>query len=267
LREEVSGRKPSRTKARRCKQRLYGAFFFQKFLNRTDRPAVFMIEGRPVAAGEAILNGAATTGRNESERRRIGRRDEDRTDKAPRDAARDSAEHTSEAVEALVRQHSRLVYRIAYAALRSHHDAEDATQETFLRVLRYSARLAAVDDPKTWLARIAWRVAGDRGKRRGRTREIPLENGDPEKAIAEPASSDATADTVVHGAQIGAALEKLIAALPEKLRQPLVLSTIEEMSPREVAATLGINEAAVRSRVFRARQILREKLEPRIGRK
>jgi RNA polymerase sigma-70 factor (ECF subfamily) len=59
----------------------------------------------------------------------------------------------------------------------------------------------------------------------------------------------------------------MIAALPEKLRQPLILSTIEEMSPREVAATLGINEAAVRSRVFRARQILREKLAGRVERK
>jgi RNA polymerase sigma-70 factor, ECF subfamily len=230
-----------------------------------------MIEGRQVAAGEAILNGAATAGRKKSERSRsdrretdrrdTDRRDEDRADETQRDAARADAAGRDEAIEALVREHSRLVYRIAYAVLRSHHDAEDATQETFLRVLRYSAKLAAVDDPKTWLARIAWRVAGDRGKRRGRTREIALD--DPEKPIAEAVSPDAAADSVVHGAQISSALEKLIAALPDKLRQPLILSTIEEMSPREVAATLGINEAAVRSRVFRARQILREKLEPR----
>ena len=71
----------------------------------------------------------------------------------------------------------------------------------------------------------------------------------------------------MHGTQIGAVLERLIAALPEKLREPLILSTIEEMSPREVAATLGTNEAAVRSRVFRARQILQEKLAGRIRRK
>jgi len=228
-----------------------------------------MIEGRRVAAGEAILSGAATAGRNESERNRRGRTSEDHTDEAHQDAARNSAERSDEAIEALVeslvRQHSRLVYRIAYAVLRSHHDAEDATQETFIRVLRYKSKLAAVDDPKTWLARIAWRVAGDRGKRRGRTREIALD--DPEKPIAEVASSDVAADESIRGAQIGEALEKLIAALPDKLRQPLILSTIEEMSPREVAATLGINEAAVRSRVFRARQILREKLEPRTGRK
>ena len=170
-----------------------------------------------------------------------------------------------EMVEALVREHSRLVYRIAYAVLRGHHDAEDATQETFMRVLRYSSKLAAVEDPRTWLARIAWRVAVDRNKKHGRRREIPLE--DPEKPVPEVASSDAPPDETVHGAELSAALERMIAALPEKLREPMILSTIEEMSPREVAATLGINEAAVRSRVFRARQILRDKLAGRTGRK
>ena len=186
-----------------------------------------------MVAGEAILSGAATIERSQDE-----------------------------VLEALVRQHSRLVYRIAYAVLRSHHDAEDATQETFLRVLRYGSKLAAVDDPKTWLARIAWRVAVDRSKQRGRAGDSAGRSGE---AVAEEASSESRADETVHGTQVGAALERLIAALPEKLREPLILSTIEEMSPREVAATLGINEAAVRSRVFRARQILREKLEHQIG--
>jgi len=180
--------------------------------------------------------------------------------------SQDSSERShDEALEDLVRQHSRLVYRIAYAALRSHHDAEDATQETFLRVLRYSRKLATVENPKTWLARIAWRVAVDRSQQRGRQREIPLE--DPGKPVEEMRSSDAPADQAMHGLQVGALLKRLIAALPKKLREPLILSAVEEMSPGEVAAALEINEAAVRSRVFRARQILREKLSERESRK
>ena len=205
-----------------------------------------MIEGKRVVAGEAILNSVATPDHKADERSR--------------------AERTDQAIEALVRQHSRLVYRIAYAVLRCHHDAEDATQETFLRVLRYSPKLASVEDGKTWLARIAWRVAVDRAKQHGRKREVALEGDDPERPIVEVASSQTPADEAFHGNQISVALEKLIVALPEKLGQPLILSTIEEMSPKEVAATLGINEAAVRSRVFRARQILKEKLAQRIRR-
>jgi RNA polymerase sigma-70 factor, ECF subfamily len=188
-----------------------------------------MIEDRRVLAGEAILNGHAAT-----------------------ECSRD------EAIETLVREHSRLVYRIAYAVLRQHHDAEDVTQETFMRVLRHSSKLPAIENPKTWLARIAWRVAVDRSKRRGRNREIALE--DPETTMQEIASPQIPADRVAEGAQAGEVLEKLIVALPEKLRAPLILSAIEEMSPREIAAALNINEAAVRSRVFRARQILKEKL-------
>jgi RNA polymerase sigma-70 factor (ECF subfamily) len=99
-----------------------------------------MDEGKRVLTGEAILNAVATIDRSE-------------VDCGP-----------DRVLESLVREHSRLVYRIAYAVLRSHHDAEDSTQETFLRVLRYSSKLDAVEDPKTWLTRIAWRVAVDRGR-------------------------------------------------------------------------------------------------------
>jgi RNA polymerase sigma factor (sigma-70 family) len=199
-----------------------------------------MIEGRRVVAGEAILSGVATI---------------------ERESVQSDQQMLEALVEKMVREHSRLVYRIAYAVLRRHHDAEDATQETFLRVLRYSSKLASVEDPKTWLARIAWRVAVDRSKRNGRQRETTLD--DPEKPIAEAASPETPADQSVHGVQVGAELEKLIAALPAKLREPLILSAIEEMLPREVAATFNISEAAVRSRVFRARQILKEKLAQR----
>jgi len=199
-----------------------------------------MNEDAHLVAEEAILNEAATVVRSP-----------DRSEDAQ--------------LESLVRQHSRMVYRIAYAVLRSHHDAEDAAQETFLRVLRYSHKLASVENGKTWLARIAWRVAEDRSQQRGRRREIALD--DPEKPEGETASSDFSAHEVVHGSQVGELLERLINNLPEKLRQPLILSALEEMSPVEVAATLGMSEAAVRSRVFRARQILREKLAGSVTKK
>ena len=107
-----------------------------------------MIEGRRLVAGEAILDGA--------------------------NIERDRVENTDAMLEGLVREHSRLVYRIAYSVLRRHHDAEDAAQETFIRVLRYRWKLADVRDAKTWLARIAWRVAVDRSRLQRRVQEVAL---------------------------------------------------------------------------------------------
>lgn len=206
-----------------------------KFPNKSRARAVFMIEGKQAVAGEAILSRATAMEGSTVERSQ------------------------EELLEPLVREHSRLVYRIAYAVLHSHADAEDATQETFLRVVRYGSKLAGVTDHKAWLARIAWRVATDR-RRPARMHEISLDDQD---EPLELASTEPAADSAAHGAQVSAWIGKLIDALPEKLRQPLILSAIEEMSPREVGAALGINEAAVRSRVFRARQILKERLTQR----
>jgi len=191
-----------------------------------------------VLAGDAILGGLATVEHNQ-------------------ELSQD------ELLENLVHRHSRLVYRIAYAVLRSHHDAEDATQETFFRALRYRRKLAAVEDHKSWLARIAWRAAVERSRKTSRKLEISLD--DPRKPLPEIASVESSADSAIEGSEVNALLERFIAALPEKLRAPLILSAVEEMSPREVAAALGISQAAVRSRLFRARQILREKLTERAG--
>lgn len=122
-----------------------------------------MIEGRRLVAGEAILDGTNI------ERDRAGNTD------AGSPTSRRRCETWESMLEALVREHSRLVYRIAYSVLRRHHDAEDAAQETFMRVLRYRSKLADVRDAKTWLARIAWRVAVDRSRQRGRVDEVALE--------------------------------------------------------------------------------------------
>ncbi|PYX35407.1 MAG: RNA polymerase subunit sigma-24 [Acidobacteria bacterium] len=165
------------------------------------------------------------------------------------------AQAGEDVLEAMLREHARLVFRVAYSVLRNHHDAEDATQETFVRVLRYGRKLGEMRDPKTWLARIAWRVAVDRRKK---PPEVSLD--DSENAILELSSATASADQFVLGSEMSRLLEALIAALPEQLRDPLTLSTVEEMSPDDIAEVLRIKPAAVRSRMFRGREILREKL-------
>ncbi len=163
-------------------------------------------------------------------------------------------------LEAAVREHTRLVYRIAYSVLRNPADAEDATQEIFLRVLRYGKKLAGINDQKAWLARIAWRVAVQRRQSMAKAAAGTEEPGD---TLVSPAHG---ADRVLLEQERTAVLEHLISALPSQLRDALVLSTLDEIAPREVASMLGISEAAVRSRAFRAREILREKLVARFSR-
>jgi len=162
-----------------------------------------------------------------------------------------------DAMESAVREHARLVYRIAYSVLRNHHDAEDATQETFVRVLRYKKKLEGVRDPKTWLARIAWRVAVEHSRKRP---EISMSETEVANAVIELRSQLASAEESTLGKEMAELLASLISALPGPLRDALRLSTIEELSPTGIAKVLGTSEASVRSRLFRARQILKEKL-------
>ncbi len=173
------------------------------------------------------------------------------------------ADANEDALEAAVREHARLVYRIAYSVLRNHHDAEDSTQETFMRVLRYRRKLQGVQDPKTWLARIAWRVAIERGRRRP---EISLSDLETDSAILQLRSQLASAEEKTLGREMTELLESLVAALPETLRDAIRLSSVEELSPDEMAQVLATSESSVRSRLFRARQILKEKLAKLEGR-
>jgi RNA polymerase sigma-70 factor (ECF subfamily) len=160
-------------------------------------------------------------------------------------------------LERAVRDYAQLVYRIAHSVLRNHHDAEDATQETFMRAMRYRRKLEGVRDPKTWLARIAWRVAVARTKRRP---EVSMDEETASTTVAKLRSQLISADEFTLGQEMSGLLESLIAALPENLRDALTLSIVEELGPGEVAEVLEVSEASVRSRVFRARQILKDKL-------
>lgn len=161
----------------------------------------------------------------------------------------------SETWEAAVWVHARMLYRIAYAVLRNHHDAEDAVQETLQRAWRYRSRFAQVENPAAWLARIAWRVAKARRPRPGMVSVEEL------NAISELRASGISAEQLAQQKQMKALADQMIRHLPKKLRQPLLLSTVEELSAREVGQILGIPEASVRTRCLRARRLLRDKLE------
>lgn len=152
----------------------------------------------------------------------------------------------------LVQRQSRFAFRVAYAVLLNAADAEDAVQETFLKLYRHGGWQHA-DNERGYLARAAWRAAVDRRRTLGRPEDS---NGElPERAGGGP-DPEKQAMLSDRAAQVHA----MIDALPEELRVPLVLAANEELNSREIGETLGIPEGTVRSRLQRARQMLRQKL-------
>lgn len=152
----------------------------------------------------------------------------------------------------IVERQARFMFRVAFGLLRNVQDAEDAVQEAFLKLYRGEA-WQRMEDEEAFLARTVWRVALDRvSKAADRMDDV----AEMELAADGPSPESDTADEAER-----ALLRRLIDGLPEELRHPLVLSAIEEMTSREVAAVMGIPEGTVRTRVMRARTELRKRFE------
>jgi len=171
-------------------------------------------------------------------------------DNAVHEEARKQA--VEEALAGLVSQYTGTLYRVAYSVLRNAADAEDAVQEAFIRVLRHRDTLHEVRDQRVWLIRIVWNIVLDR-KRRAKTR--PETDDVAELARVLPAAG-LTADERVAAAQHHAHVLGCVEQLPAKERQVLMLSAFEELTSVEIATVLGITESSVRSRLFRARNLM-----------
>jgi RNA polymerase sigma-70 factor (ECF subfamily) len=155
---------------------------------------------------------------------------------------------------AFVDRHSRLVFRIALAIVRSPHDAEDVVQETFLQVYKGN-RWRQIEDERGYLARVAWRLAVRQRKLAVREQELSPETRS-RRASPEELAMDRQLESWLHGR---------IDALPEKLRQPLALAALGELKLVEIAKVLGLPEGTVRRRMHTARARLRQELAERKG--
>jgi RNA polymerase sigma-70 factor (ECF subfamily) len=167
-------------------------------------------------------------------------------------AKKEAAAAREERFAGLVERQSRFVFRVAYAIVRNSQDAEDVVQETFLKLYRTGA-WEGIRDERAFLARVAWRMAVERLPR-GRMR------CEPEQGSREPMAPGASPEEAAIAADWNAAVRRMVDALPEELRQPLALSTVEDLSSREIGEVMGIPEGTVRTRLMRARQILKEKV-------
>ncbi len=161
------------------------------------------------------------------------------------DEARDASEF-----EQRLRECHRVVYQVAFGVLRDRADAEEITQDAFLRAYRELSSLREPQKFRTWVARVSFRLALNRRRATERTRRRDMSWLE----MSTPSPDDVEA--IVAQREFQVRLEQEIERLPKKLRAVVLLSAVQELDTRDVAEVLGIPEGTVRSRLHLARKAL-----------
>jgi RNA polymerase sigma-70 factor (ECF subfamily) len=171
------------------------------------------------------------------------------------------------ALNDLMERHATPVFRFLCRMVGNEDDANDLAQETFVRVFKSHASYRAEQRFSTWLFTIAANLARNHFRWRSRHPNISLdaENAETEQTLGSilPANSPAPNDEAI-AAERAAAVHAAVKNLPEDLREAVVLCEWEERSVAETATILETTPKAVESRLYRARQILRERLKSRL---
>lgn len=165
------------------------------------------------------------------------------------------------AFEQIVLQTERAVYNLALSIVKKKEDAEDVTQETYLRLWRVASELKLESSLKLYILRTARNLALDIIRKNSKRDEIDTvildADGEFEIDIAD-ASSDSRPDTSYLHKVEKEAVRQSIEELPPAAREIIVLRDIEGLSYTEIAAMLGIAEGTLKSKLFRARERLRK---------
>jgi RNA polymerase sigma factor (sigma-70 family) len=179
-------------------------------------------------------------------------------DEADVDALAPPGDWTPPSWEEIVRAHSARVYRLAYRLTGNQHDAEDLTQEVFVRVFR-SLSTYTPGTFEGWLHRITTNLFLDMVRRRARIRFEGMADDAHERLPGREPSPQQLVDDRSFDGDVQAALDEL----PPDFRAAVVLCDIEGLSYEEIAATLGVKLGTVRSRIHRGRAQLRAALDHR----
>jgi RNA polymerase sigma-70 factor, ECF subfamily len=188
-------------------------------------------------------------------------------DASDAELSRRVAQGEAAAFETIMRRHNRTLFRTARAILRDDAEAEDALQEAYLQAYRAIGSFRSEAKLSTWLARIVANEALMRVRKRARRAEIvPLQPGASEDEINQIADTnmDETPEISAQRIEMRRLLEAEIDSLPDDFRAVFVLRAVDEMSVEDTAEALGIPPATVRTRLFRARSLLREGLASKI---
>jgi RNA polymerase sigma factor CnrH len=163
---------------------------------------------------------------------------------------------TQAAYRALTERHRETIYRLIRSAIGDADEALDVTQETLIAAFGALERYDPERPFKSWVARIALNKARDWGRRRAVRRLFNF--GMPEHAAQTVPDEAVGSDRTAEDRQALALVSAAIARLPVRLKESLLLRTIEGMSQAETAMTLGVSEKTVETRLYRARQKLTE---------
>jgi RNA polymerase sigma-70 factor (ECF subfamily) len=182
--------------------------------------------------------------------------------------ARRVCERDPGAFELLMRRHNRRLYRVARAMLRDGAEAEDALQDAYIAAYQAMAGFRGQSSLATWLSRVLVNQCLARLRKQARRDNIipmvAMADADEQEAHAMPHRESESPDHALGRAELRAVLERKLDALPEAFRTVFVLRCVEELSVEETAQVLEVPEATVRTRLFRARAMLRESLAQEI---
>jgi RNA polymerase sigma-70 factor (ECF subfamily) len=165
------------------------------------------------------------------------------------------------AFDQLVDRHGDALFRFTSSHCGSSRDAEDALQDGLLAAWRGASTFRAESSARTWLYQVVLHACRRRSRRRAGE---PALHATVDEAEALP-SPEVAADDRAASHQVGAALERALARLPEESREVLLLRDVEGMPGAEAAAVLGIGLAAMKSRLHRARLELKAQVEELLG--
>lgn len=163
--------------------------------------------------------------------------------------------------EELVRQYQKQVLRTALRLLDRREDAEDASQEVFLRLFKHLPRLEKTEDLRPWLYCVTVNVCHDVFRRRPRLRLVSIEEMENHPVV------QAGSDERVERDEERVLLAEALKTLPTRERAAIVLRDVEGLTTREVAEALGTSEVTVRSHVCRGRVRIVKFLDRALGRK
>lgn len=170
----------------------------------------------------------------------------------------DEVRQMAPAWDEIVAEHSAQVYRLAYRLTGNRQDAEDLTQDVFIRIFR-SLDSYAPGNFNGWIHRITTNLFLDRVRRKTRIRIDPFAEGVEERLVG----SEPLPELAVHDAGFDPDIDRALAALPHEFRLAVVLCDVEGLTYEEIADVLDIKLGTVRSRIHRGRTQLRSALAHR----